>query len=290
LLEAMSEAVYVVDPSRMITYWNLAAEELTGYRSADVLGRRCSDAILNHVDGDGRKLCQSSCPLAASILDGQARQEAVFLHHRSGHRVPVAVRTGAVRGPGGEITGGLEVFHDDTTRRRLVEHLCEVESQALTDELTGVANRRMLGRVLRQCHDDYLRYGHSYAVLFADIDRFKAFNERYGHDIGDRVLRLVAATLEGCARGGDSVGRWGGEEFLIVAKVPNRQSASRMASRLRRMVASTWTEHEGLRLKVSLTIGVAFTRPRELPGELVRRADAAMFAAKKRGSARDAVA
>jgi diguanylate cyclase (GGDEF)-like protein/PAS domain S-box-containing protein len=290
LLEAISEAVYVVDRGRKIVYWNQAAEELTGFRADDVLGRPCSQEILNHVDENGKSLCRSVCPLAASMLAGQPRQAPLFLHHRDGHRVPVAIRTGAVRGPDGTITGGVEVFHDDSAFRKLANRLSQVEGEALTDELTGLPNRRLLERVLRQHHDDFCRYGHGYAVLFADIDNFKGFNDRYGHDVGDRVLKMVANTLRGSMRGGDTVGRWGGEEFLIVARAADKREATRIAKRAQRLVASAWTGHDAGRLRVTVAIGVAFARPRELTAELVRRADVQMLAAKKRAHHRSAVA
>lgn len=290
LLDAINEAVYVVDRNRTITYWNPAAERLTGFSAEAVVGRRCRDAILNHVDENGRLLCRSRCPLAMSMLDGQPREAVLFLHHHDGHRVPVAVRTGAVRGTDGTVIGGIETFYDDSGRRELADSLGDVEHQALTDELTGVPNRRMLERTLRQHHDDHRRHGQGFAVLFADVDHFKAVNDTYGHDTGDEVLRVVATTLRNCVRRGDTVGRWGGEEFLILVTSADHQSAARLANRARRLVAGTWTVRGGRRVRVTLTIGIAFARPGEPPRDVVRRADAAMLAAKKRGGDRSEVA
>ncbi len=97
LLAAMSEAVYVVDRQRRVTYWNPAAERLTGYPADQVVGRCCRDGILNHVDHEGTSLCKSRCPLLATIGDGQPHDMLAFLHHRDGHRVPVAARCGTGR-------------------------------------------------------------------------------------------------------------------------------------------------------------------------------------------------
>ena len=215
LLAAISEAVYVVDRQRRITYWNPAAEQLTGYQAEEVVGHRCRDGILNHVDHQGASLCTSRCPLLATIGDGQPHDMLAFLHHHDGHRVPVAARAAALADPDGNITGAVEVFHDDSRNKMLADRLNDVQRQALTDPLTGIANRRMLTQVLRQRRGDQVRYGYPYAVLFADIDHFKRINDTYNHDVGDRVLRLVSATLRGCTRSGDAVGRWGGEEFRL---------------------------------------------------------------------------
>ena len=113
LLEAMSEAVYAVDTDRRVTYWNPAAERLTGYRASDVVGRRCWDNILSHVDDKGAVLCTTGCPLPATIEGGRAREAHVFLRHRDGHRVPVAVRAAALCSADGAVIGAVEVFRDE---------------------------------------------------------------------------------------------------------------------------------------------------------------------------------
>ncbi len=97
LLGSMTEAVYAVDRDRRIMYWNTAAAELTGYSAAEVVGRRCQDNLLNHVDEAGRQLCGGACPLLATVQDGRTREALVFLQHRDGHRLPVAVRAAALR-------------------------------------------------------------------------------------------------------------------------------------------------------------------------------------------------
>ena len=114
LLGAMTEAVYAVDRDRRITYWNAAAEQLTGYSAAEVVGRRCQDNLLNHVDEAGNQLCKDGCPLQATVEDGQTREALVFLQHRAGHRLPVAVRAAPLRSAGETIIGAVEVFHDDS--------------------------------------------------------------------------------------------------------------------------------------------------------------------------------
>jgi len=289
LLEAMSEAMYVVDRSRTITYWNAAAELITGYPAADVLGRQCRDGILNHVDDCGQGLCRTGCPLLGTMRDGRSRDVHAFLHHRDGHRVPVAVRSAPLRDPDGRITGAVEVFHDNSQFRALSDHLEDVEQQALTDPLTGIPNRRMLGHILERHHDEQQRYGRGYAVLFADVDHFKLVNDTYDHDVGDDVLKLVASTLTACTRTADTVGRWGGEEFLLIAPGADTDRAVAFAERARQLVASTWTTHNRKRVRVTLSLGVAVAQPGEASRHLVNRADAAMMTAKATGRNRTVI-
>jgi PAS domain S-box-containing protein/putative nucleotidyltransferase with HDIG domain len=127
LLEAMSEAVYAVDCDRRVTYWNAAAEQLTGYRASDVVGSRCRDNILNHCDDQGTELCAAGCPLLATMEDGRAREARVFLHHRDGHLVPVVVRAAALRSGDGAVIGAVEVFRDDSRSRADLQFRAFVE-------------------------------------------------------------------------------------------------------------------------------------------------------------------
>ena len=283
LLDAMSEAVYVVDRQRVITYWNPAAEALTGFSAAEVIGRRCRDGILNHVDSSGHSLCGAHCPLLATMRTGQPMEVTAYLHHHDGHRVPVAVRAAALRNSEGKVTGAVEVFHDDTRCRSLGDSYREAVELSLTDPLTELGNRRMLQRALRRYQDEFDRYGRVYAVLFADVDHFKSVNDRIGHDAGDEVLRMVANTMGGCTRPTDVLGRWGGEEFLLLAPVEGAEGAHALAERVRLLVASSWVLQGQHRVRVTLSIGVAVAGRGESAEGLVERADLAMLRAKEAG-------
>ncbi len=283
LLEAMSEAVYVVDRRRRITYWNPAAESLTGFAARDVVGHRCRDGILNHVDDTGQLLCGAHCPLMATMRDGQSRRALVFAHHRDGHRVPVQISAAALRDDAGRIVGAVEVFHDDSPRRDIAEQLSTAEATALIDPLTGIGNRRLLDRALRQHQSDLRRYRHGFAILFADIDHFKTVNDTHGHDIGDAVLALVAKTIEACIRPSDTVGRWGGEEFLIIAPLLDRAGASGLAERLRAVVSTAWVNTTAGPVTATVSIGVSLAHRGDSADAVVHRADAALYQAKTNG-------
>jgi diguanylate cyclase (GGDEF)-like protein/PAS domain S-box-containing protein len=290
LLAAMSESVYVVSRDRTITYWNPAAEALTGYSAGEVVGRRCHDGLLNHVDDDGAPLCTTRCPLSATMLDGLPREASLHLHHSDGHRVPVSVRAAPLRGDDGAIVGAVEVFHDDSRYRALEASSLVSEQRSLTDPLTGLANRRRIQGHLNRRWDEFCRYGHGFAVLFVDIDDFKVVNDRFGHTVGDEVLTMVASTMMSCTRPSDDVGRWGGEEFLVVAGELDGSSAFALAERLRSLVGSSWTRVGEDTVRVTASVGVAVARPDESVGQLVSRADHAMLEAKRSGRDRTVVA
>lgn len=283
LLEQMSDGVYFVDKARNILYWNPAAEDLTGYSAEQVAGSCCGDNILVHVDDAGQCLCTSGCPLEATMRDGQDRQAHVFLHHKSGHRVPVFVRVAPVFDRLGNIIGGIEVFSDDTSRQSYLERIRQLEQTAYVDELTGLANRRYLERSLHAQFSELHRHDAGFGVIIIDVDHFKQFNDTHGHAVGDLVLRTVARTMGHAVRTHDTVGRWGGEEFLVLAPWSSEQSLPALAERLRSLVGRSYVETAGQRLQVTISLGATLAREGDSVESLIARADELMYLSKRNG-------
>ncbi len=283
LLDDLLDGVYIVDCERRITYWNKGAEKISGFSAQDVLGLRCQDNLLRHVDGEGCALCTDHCPLAATIEDGKAREADLFLHHKAGHRVPIWVRVSPIRGDGGHIIGAVETFSENSAKTTALEQLVELQDLALLDPLAGVGNRRFAEVRLRASLDSLQRYGWRFGVLFLDVDHFKEINDTYGHDIGDKVLRMVARTLGGNLRSADSLGRWGGEEFLAVITNTTEESLRTTAERGRKLVAASSLESEPDSIQVTVSIGATMARPEDTVESLVKRADRLVYRAKARG-------
>ena len=284
ILDHLLDAVYVTDGTRTITYWNHAAELLTGFRKEEVMGRPCSDNILVHVDGEGNSLCRNLCPLAASIADGKVRETLVYLHHKDGHRVPVQVRTAPLRDSSGEVVGGVEIFQDATAYLSQEEKVSILKKMAYLDPLTQVGNRRYLEDTLKDWTEEFHSNGWPFGVLFFDIDRFKTVNDRYGHATGDQVLAMVARTLQGNLRSWDAVGRWGGEEFLVLCRNVDAPTLREVAERLRLLVESSHCRGEdGGDVQVTVSAGGTMTGFEDTPELLVARADALMYRSKQDG-------
>jgi diguanylate cyclase (GGDEF)-like protein/PAS domain S-box-containing protein len=283
ILDTMGEALYVVDTQRRIVVWNQAAEALTGFSAAEVLGRRCGDRLLNHIDEDGEVLCGERCPLQATIDDGQTRDVNVYLLHRDGYRRPVAVRATALDDGQGERCGAAETFHDNAQMHATSRRLAEVEAQALTDPLTGLGNRRYLESELVGWLSDRERYGYGFGVLMIDVDFFKRVNDTFGHDIGDRVLKMVASSLVYGARAGDVVARWGGEEFCVLVRTPTDKGLSRAAERLRALVQNSRLDTPAGPVRVTISVGGAFCESPEAADRLLTDADEALYRAKHSG-------
>ena len=156
----------------------------------------------------------------------------------------------------------------------------DMEHEATTDALTQVANRRQGERRLEEEVERAERYARPMAVVLFDVDLFKRVNDVLGHAAGDRVLRRLPALLEGDVRDSDLLIRWGGEEFLILTPELTLEDASRLAERLRVAIAG----HDfGVGAPLTASFGVAALRPAESAADVVRRADQAMYAAKRAG-------
>jgi len=283
LLDDMPDGVYFVDRHRLITYWNKGAEAITGYDSRQVMGRWCGDGLLTHVDAQGRVLCGDGCPLSATMQDGQAREVEVFLHHKDGHRVPVRVRASPIRDADGTIVGAVEVFDENQARLAARERIAELERAALLDPLTELGNRRYGEIQLSSTLGEHLRYGRPFGLLFFDVDQFKAVNDTFGHETGDRVLRTVARTAQASLRPFDVLCRWAGDEFLaIIAHVDETQLAA-VGEKIRVLVHASGVSVHRETLRATVSIGGVLGREGDTADSLVARADQQMYNSKQAG-------
>lgn len=160
------------------------------------------------------------------------------------------------------------------------------EQQALTDALTGLNNRRALLELLRVDEDRALRGRQPLSVILTDVDRFKSVNDDFGHNTGDRVLKVVSDALRAGVRSGDHVGRWGGEEFLILLPNTDLIQAAEVAERCRTLLTRQQVQSEdGRTMRVSASFGVASADGVHRPDvmELVSQADKALYWAKEAG-------
>jgi diguanylate cyclase (GGDEF)-like protein/PAS domain S-box-containing protein len=286
LVASMGDGLYAVDLDRRITFWNPAAEAITGYERDAAVGRWCGDGLLNHVAEDGTPLCGSRCPLLATMADGLPRTARVYLHHQEGHVTPVRITAAPIRDADGRITGAVETFADDSSGVALDRRLEEAERLALIDPLTGLGNRRHLDLALERRFSDWTRRGRPFAVIAVDVDHFKAINDAHGHDTGDRVLTVVARSLAAAVRAEDEVFRPGGDEFVVLTGPITIMEMAALAARLR-MVVSAGRYGLDRRIRVTVSMGCALVRDDDDASSVSWRADVRLLTAKRAG--RDAV-
>ncbi len=286
ILDNLFDGVYFTDPNRTIIYWNRAAEEITGYAAEEVIGKRCADNILMHVNDAGHALCEGECPLSRTMADRHPRRAQVYLHHKRGHRVPVEVRVCAVPGRDGEVVGAVEIFSDNSRQRAVRERATELAKLAFLDPTSQVANRRYLDPQLAQHLDQHSREGTPFGILLIDVNEFKNINDTHGHVAGDTALVTIARTLFGCLRASDVLGRWGGDEFLVILPGITEQAMSETAARCRAMVAQSTVPVEGSEIQVTVSVGAAMVTAGDTAESLLKRADQHLYGSKQLGRLR----
>jgi len=283
VVDSLPDGVYITDRERRIMYWNHAAEELTGYKAEEVLGKCCADNILVHMDDSGNLLCTGDCPLSRTMTDGLPHRADLYLHHRTGHRVPVEVRVRPIWGGNGEVVGAVEIFSDNSRQRAVRERAKDLAKFAFLDPTSQVGNRSYLEQQLTQHFDQYSKFGTAFGIILADMDEFKSVNDTYGHAAGDATLTAVARTLSNCLRASDVVGRWGGDEFLAILSGVNRQILAQVSEKFRRLVAQSSLPVDGGQIQLTISVGAAMAEPGDSPESLLKRADAHLYTSKHSG-------
>ena len=169
---------------------------------------------------------------------------------------------------------------------QLTEELEVARREAMTDALTGLANRKVFDMILRQASMEALDTGEPLSLLFLDVDHFKAFNDTYGHQVGDQVLKLLAFMLNKNIRGQDTAARYGGEEFALILPQTALSGATQVATKICTQVAAkavVQRHTRGQLGQITVSIGVATLAAGEPLRQFIARADQALYLAKKRG-------
>lgn len=179
-----------------------------------------------------------------------------------------------------------ELNRSNQMMEELRKDLENVRKEAMTDSLTGLGNRKSFDNKLKDVHEHMIADKSTYSLIMLDIDHFKSFNDDFGHQVGDQVLRLVSRTLINGVKGRDIACRYGGEEFAIILPDTNGDATVRVANHLREAVASKdiVNRSTGEKLaRITLSAGVAEWDGDETVENLILRADRALYAAKNNG-------
>ncbi len=284
ILNSLQDGIYYLDRDRVITYWNRGAEKITGYTADQVIGKSCRNNLLNHVNEHGLVLCNNHCPMAATMQDGESREAYVYLHHAEGHRVPVQIRSTPLRDEDGNIIGAIETFNKGVSPEHTERRIRKLKQTALLDPLTSIGNRRHVELRLKTSFLDFKENRLPFGLLFCDIDHFKDLNDAFGHNLGDSVLRMVAQTLRGNIRVTDTIGRWGGEEFLVILRDADIEALQKVGEKLLNLVRKSHLVLSDKRvLSTTISIGGTLARESDSLVSIVDRADRLMYKSKANG-------
>lgn len=285
LFSGMPMACFTFDNSGLLHEWNRASESLFSIQSHEALLSQVWDTFEGSCDGFW-------CPeLIEEVFSGVAVEGREWKFGEGDDTRYIVCNVFPLKGPRGEVLGAISANLDITERkaaekkiqqqkRELEEVNARLSMLAITDGLTGLWNHRRFREELVRQFTEHRENDAPLSLILLDVDRFKQYNDEFGHPAGDVVLRNVAAALQGAAVGRESVARYGGEEFAIILPNTEIESSIIAAERFRSALASVdWPLRD-----VTASFGVAtLSEDDEEGGNLVERADAALYAAKQSG-------
>lgn len=285
-LESIGDGVISIDAKARITFMNPTAEQMTGWRLTEAIGRPL-EKIFSIVEETTGRIATS--PVSRCLRDGLVVNidEDVCLIGRDGDRRDVRSSASPLRAPDGSIVGAVLVFQDVTNSRALQKQLAH---SATHDALTGLPNRLAFERALIAVSDQARLELRNHALCFIDLDRFKPVNDTAGHAAGDELLRHVAATIRTVCRRNDFAARIGGDEFALILSDCPLAAAERIALRLVDAIADIDFVWDGRAHNVGASVGITAIHPRSgAAAELMSEADSACYAAKAAGRGRVAL-
>lgn len=279
IAKSAQDAIIMMDCEGRIAFWNPAATRTFGYEEQHVLGRDVHQVLAPE---DQRKVATESLQHFLKTGEGTVIGSTVEMLalHKDGHVFPVELSLSHF--DAGSAYGAVGIVRDISERKRMER---EMEDLATHDALTSFYNRAELVKRLLSETERALRYQRPLSIFFIDLDHFKTVNDRFGHQAGDELLREFAILLRSEIRQMDLVGRYGGEEFVVILPETPSGQAMKMAQRILKQVAShrfDITNKQKLTVTVSIGVGTVPEHARS-PEELIDIADSAMYAAKQAG-------
>jgi diguanylate cyclase (GGDEF)-like protein/PAS domain S-box-containing protein len=283
IINSMGYAVIVTYANGCIQMMNPRAELITGWKQSEAFGKDLVE-VVSLVDKDVGEEIEN---LATNVIEtGKVLNlpENCTLITKEGKEIVIGDNVAPILDQNGNITGAVLVFQDITKRKETEAQLIR---NAFYDGLTALPNRVLfLDRLRQTIERSKRRSDYYFAVLFLDLDGFKEINDRFGHGIGDDFLVAIARRLELCLRGGDTVARFGGDEFTILLEdIKDITDATNVAKRIQDSLRSP-VNLNGYQLSTTASIGITWNFSNyEEPATLLRDADIAMYRAKRQGKA-----
>lgn len=279
-LQSIGDAVITTDAESAITWLNPVAERMTGWLSAEALGRPLTQ-VFYIVHEETRQPTES--PVATCLQQGKIVGLAnhTVLISRNGEEFGIEDSASPIRNPRGDILGAVLVFHDVTEQRRMSG---EMSYRATHDALTGLVNRAEFETRLRRALDKAHEERSEHALMYIDLDRFKLVNDACGHSVGDQLLQQVAKLLRESVRAGDTLARLGGDEFAVILDHCTAEQAGRLAQQICDRMEEFRFLHDERRFSIGTSIGLVPLDNRwATAASAMQAADTSCYAAKEGG-------
>lgn len=283
-LETLYDGFFIVDSDLRFITWNTGAEQLLGYEAKDMANRVWTSGLLGYSDSSGQPVSDGSCGVNQVLALQRTVAGATKMRHAQGHMLSLETQTIPLFNAEGQLKGVIEIFRDTAGKQRAPQAYRDLHIAATKDALTGLNNRGELERALHQLLGQAIAAGYHdpFSVVFLDVDFFKKINDTFGHAVGDTVLINVARLMQQETYSGEVIGRYGGEEFVIVCPGTGLSQAVKRAERIRQAVNRLQIPELKGKL-ISASFGVTQAEPGDSVHDMLERADKALYAAKHGG-------
>ena len=285
LLETLYDGFCLVDSDQRFVVWNHGMERITGIGAQQIMGEPWERRLLAFQDEKRQPVRDRDCPLHKSLSTGVTHcQKLQVEHRRLGKWHEVEVQSVPLVGAEGKTLGAAMLLRDMAANRNQNGQYRELQMAARRDPLTGVGNRGELEARLNRMFVAHNKEDAKtpFSVIFLDLDHFKSINDTHGHAIGDRVLVNVSRLVGDELYSGETVCRYGGEEFVILCPETDLATAIQRAERLRATIVETELAAP-LQLSVTASFGIAQVEAGDDVEKLLHRADEALYDAKRGG-------
>ncbi len=283
MFDSIHDPLSIVDREYTIIKLNDAYARMRNLQVKDLVGKRCHEVLHNSND-----ICKD-CVVKKTFLSADPCAKEKMLRYPDGSEVWFEIYTYPILDQDRNVSHVIEYTRDITDRKKAEEEnkrlIVHLNAMSTTDTLTGLFNRRALNDILGHEIDRARRYRTGLSVILCDVDRFKKVNDMYGHTAGDQALQALSATLARSLRKADVLGRYGGDEFMIIMPETSIEGAQSLGEKIRAAVNTIELEvTEKKRISISISIGAASCCvPAEDIDTIVARADAALYLSKKAG-------
>ncbi len=284
LLESLYDGFYLVDSDMRFVVWNLGIERLLGRPAQSVIGQHWSSQTVGFCDKHGDSIGGAETSIHELLAKGKPSSCNVHLEQADGKPVEVELQSIPLIDEFGQPQGIAQILRDLSRTSRRPQEFRELRMAASRDALTSVANRGELETQLSIMVSEFADHPNPepFSVIFLDVDYFKSINDTHGHTVGDQVLIDVAGLMQREVNPGELVGRYGGEEFVVLCPSMAIDQAFRHAERLR--LALPAAQIGGLTdWQVTASFGVTEVEPGDSVESIIRRADKALYTAKETG-------
>lgn len=289
LLRQLFEPAYIIDAQRTILFWNESAEKLTGYEASKMIGKKCNNNLMMHINEEGDKLCMTQCPLTKILYDGEKSEKPFYLQHKKGHRILVQTRFIAIRNEEGIVIGAIEFFvkkgqGDSMSQPSLIKELVKA---AYVDSVTNLPNKEYMENKIKNLLVDAVERPSevSLGLLAIEIQNLRDFNSQGGSAAGNLLLKVITRTLLGSVEieEGCLICKWYGGSFVIFMNTNKIPTLLNWANKLKNSLEKTHVagyEEEN----TMVVIGGICAQPGENVGDVLKRLESQLQLSKSQSS------